>query len=90
MADYVFNWDVRGHENPSQGATAHDYKKALFYLYGHCEDQYDFASGSSILVHSLLKKFEFYKTPEQAMKVLANQIFKACDEETETLLATDE
>ena len=90
IADYVFNGDIRKAENPNNGATGQDYQKALFYMYGHCEDLYDFDSGSSVMAHSLLKKFEFYKTSEEAMKVLSKQIVKVCDEESENLLMTDE
>ena len=59
-------------------------------MYGNCEDMYDFESGNSIMAHSLLKKFEFYKTSEEAMKVLSKQIVKTSNEENENLLMTDE
>ena len=44
MGEYILNADMRKVENPNEEATPHDYKKALFYLYGNCEDLYDDAT----------------------------------------------
>ena len=83
--------EARKLENPNKDATTHDYQKALFYLYGNCEDFHDaFTEQDLILAHNLLKRFEFYNNYEEAKKVLTKQIVKKSNDENEDQLVTEE
>ena len=71
MSDYILNADIRKIEEPNKDAGPHDYQKALFYLYGNCEDLHDaFKPEDFLMAHSLLKRYEFYRETVDAKKVL--------------------
>ena len=42
IADYMLNHELRNVEEPNKDAKGTDYLKSIFYLYGNCEDMYDF------------------------------------------------
>ena len=68
---YILNKEIKSIENPNSEATAHDYQKALFYMYGHCEEVYDPNKDKSIMAHSILKQFAQYRESDQATKILS-------------------
>ena len=91
MSEYVLNEDMRkGENNPNKDATAHDYQKALFYLYGNCEDIYDAASDKNIMAHGLLKRFELYGESEEVAKTLSKQVVEISKEESEDQLDSED
>ena len=91
VAEYILNAEIRKIEDPNKDATNHDYQKALFYLYGHCEDFNDaFGNEERIMAHSLLKRFDFYSDYNEAKKVLSKQIVKKSNEENEDQLVSDD
>ena len=60
-------------------------------MYGYCEDFQDaFREGEHIVAHTLLKRFKFYKTCEDAQEVLNKQIIKNKTDEIEDQLVSDE
>ena len=60
-------------------------------MYGYCEDLHDaFKPGDYLMVHSLLKRFEFYREIVDARKVLTKQIVKKSEEENEEILESEE
>jgi len=71
QAAYVLNKEIRNAEKPTEDANAHDYNKALFYMYGYCEDWYNDEKEQTIMAHSLLKHFEFYNDSKVATKILS-------------------
>ena len=59
LSDYIFNSERRKQENLDDDVSPHDYKKALFYLYGTFE-----VTDDGVMAHNLLKKLKFYDTYE--------------------------
>ena len=54
IADYIMNTEKKQQENPSDSDVTHEYKQALFYLYGSFD-----VNDDGVMVHKLLKEQKF-------------------------------
>jgi len=85
--DYLLNSRMRIMENPHKGASSDCYQNALFYLYGFIEEmevpnlgsQISGTANQSILMHGLLRRFEFVTPATKLNKILKNQVIVDID-----------